>query len=522
MSLQRRLESGGAIAVLAFFVACSPQLTHRAVTASPQVVWRDCGKQLECTRVSVPLDWSKGDGAQIQLAVIRHVATQHRRRIGAIFFNPGGPGVSGVDTVKAAGADLDNLGGGRFDFVSWDPRGTGASTRVRCFSDEASLASFWDHRGIPTTKAASPPYLRRTIGFARRCGEVSGSLLRHISTADTARDLDYLRGLLGERRLTYLGWSYGSFVGAVYANMFPDRVRAMVLDGIVDPVTYTTGREAFLANDTADADLVFRKFESLCQSAGPSRCVLAGHNSVSLRVSRLLTRLGHGPIRAPFAPGGKLSYGDALAAFFLLLRSPEGWPRFAKDLRAADAGDGSALEKLALTLRSPTGYALLEPSVAIGCADAPAQQPPRSWPQVIDRLTHVSFIYGPLLGWWLWAPCASWPAGSANRYTGPWNANTKVPILIIGTQFDPNTPFANARRLEHILGRAVLLTHDGYGHTSTVDPSACVERAERRYFVNLIVPARGSVCRSDRLPFDPKFGKAPEPHRIAAPARRSP
>jgi len=457
----------------------------------------------------VPLDWSSRNGAQIQLAVVRHVASRPRRRIGAIFFNPGGPGVSGVDTVKTASADLDSLGGGRFDIVSWDPRGTGASTHVRCFLDEAGLSSFWDHRGIPTTKAASPAYLSKTIGFARRCGEVSGPLLPHISTADTARDLDYLRGLLGERRLTYLGWSYGSFVGSVYANMFPGRVRAMVLDGIVDPVTYTAGREAFLANDTADADLVLRKFESLCQSAGPSRCALAGHDPVSLRVSRLLTQLRRAPIRAPFAPGGNLSYGDTLAAFFLLLRSPDGWPRFARDLRAAEAGDGSALEKLALTFRSPTGYALLEPSVAIGCADGPAQQPPRAWPEVIGRLTHVSFIYGPLLGWWLWAPCASWPVAGANRYAGPWNANTKAPILIIGTRFDPNAPFANAERLQHILGRAILLTHDGYGHTSTVDPSACVERAERRYFVNLVVPARGTVCRSDRLPFDPNFGKPP-------------
>jgi pimeloyl-ACP methyl ester carboxylesterase len=237
--------------------------------------------------------------------------------------------------------------------------------------------------------------------------------------------------------------------------------------------------------------------------------VLAGHDSVSLRVSRLLTRLRRAPIRAPFARGGKLNYGDTLAAFFLLLRSPEGWPRFAKDLRAAEAGDGSALEKVALTLRSPAGYEFLEPSVAIGCADAPAQQPPRAWPQVIDRLTRVSFIYGPLLGWWLWAPCASWPVAAANRYTGPWNANTNVPILIIGTRFDPNTPFANARRLEQILGHATLLTHDGYGHTSTVDPSACVERAERRYFVSLIVPPRGAVCRSDHPPFDPNFGKPP-------------
>jgi len=109
----------------------------------------------------------------------------------------------------------------------------------------------------------------------------------------------------------------------------------------------------------------------------------------------------------------------------------------------------------------------------IGCADSPARQPPDDWPQVIRRLTHVSFIYAPLQGWALWAPCASWPVASANRYTGPWSAVTKVPVLVIGTRFDPNTPFVNARMLEHLLGNAILLTHDGYGHTSSADPSEC-------------------------------------------------
>lgn len=499
----------GIIAGLPFVVACSPQVSSPSVTATSHLVWTACGQQLECTNASVPLDWSNRNGTQIVLAVIRHIASEPRKRIGSLFFNAGGPGVSGVDTVKADGTYLNGLSGGRFDIVSWDPRGTGASTHVRCFLDEADLAKFWDHRGIPTTRAASPPYLRKTIGFARRCGELSGRLLQHISTAETARDLDYLRELIGDQRLTYLGWSYGSFLGTVYANMFPNRVRAMVVDGIIDPITYTRGREAFFANDTADTDLVFEKFESLCQTAGPSRCALAGHGPVASRINRLLTRLRRAPIRAPSAPGGKLSYGDTLTAFFSLLRSPEAWPQFAKDLEAAEDGDGSALENLALILRSPTGYALLEPAVAIGCADSPAQQPPQAWPQVIDRLTEVSFIEGPLLGWWLWAPCASWPVSSANRYTGPWNAATKIPILVIGTRFDPNTPFANARRLEHLLGKAILLTHDGYGHTSTADPSACVLRAERRYFVGLVVPARGTVCHSDHLPFEPNFGKPP-------------
>ncbi|HVA28775.1 MAG TPA: alpha/beta hydrolase [Candidatus Baltobacteraceae bacterium] len=435
------------------------------------------------------------------------MASKPKIRIGTLFFNPGGPGVSGVSTVREAGDELDTLGDGRFDIVSWDPRGTGASTHVRCFTNLSAVAKFWGDLGVPTTASASPAYLRKTIEFAHRCGEVSHALLPNISTAETARDLNHLRELLGEQRVTYLGWSYGSFLGTTYANMFPTRVRAMVLDGIVDPIRNVAGREPVLANGEADADLVFGKFESLCDRAGRSLCALAGDEPAARGITRLIARLRRAPISAPSAPGGSLSYGDFLTALFLKVRSPDQWPQLAKDIRAAESGDGSALEMAALTLRSPSGYEQLEAPIAIACADSPAQNPPQAWPRVTNRLTTISFIYGPLSSWWLWAPCASWPMTSANRYTGPWNASTKTPILLISTRYDPNTPFANGKRLQRLLGNAVLLTHDGYGHVSTADPSACVERAERRYLIDLIVPKRASVCSSDRPPFDPKFGK---------------
>lgn len=126
---------------------------------------------------------------------------------------------------------------------------------------------------------------------------------------------------------------------------------------------------------------------------------------------------------------------------------------------------------------------------------------------MVDRLTRVSFSYGPVLSWWRWAPCASWPARSADRYTGPWNATTKNPILVIGTRFDPNTPYADARRSARRLGNAVLLTHDGYSHTSPNDPSACVNRSTTAYLIRLVTPPAGKICPSDREPFDPGFGE---------------
>jgi pimeloyl-ACP methyl ester carboxylesterase len=143
---------------------------------------------------------------------------------------------------------------------------------------------------------------------------------------------------------------------------------------------------------------------------------------------------------------------------------------------------------------------------ALVCADSPARHPASAWPRVVDRLEAVSRIGGRVVGWQL-APCASWPIASADRYTGPWNATTKHPILVIGTRFDPNTPLRNARRAARRLGNAVLLTHDGYGHLSRRDPSTCVVQATGSYLVDLTTPPPGTVCPSDRLPFDPDFGQ---------------
>jgi pimeloyl-ACP methyl ester carboxylesterase len=387
--------------------------------------------------VRVPLDWARPKGPKITLAVIRYLASGPDQRIGSLFVNFGGPGDSGVDDLRRLGATFDALGQGRFDVVSWDPRGTGASTHVRCFANARSQARFWGSGSIPTTKAAPQRYVAKTVAFARRCAALSGRLLAHVSTADNARDLDYLRGLVGDRQLTYLGLSYGTLLGQTYANMFPRRVRAMILDGVVDAVGGTTGTEAAVADTIADGDLVFAKFQSLCQSAGPARCALAGHGPVAPRVSGLLARLRRGPIPAPSAaPPRQLSYGDLLLDLFEGLPVPGQWPQLAAGLDQAAGGDGSALETAAQQARSAFQSDVAQ--VALTCADEPPpRQGPQAWPAVIARLTRVSHIFGPVGGWGIWAPCASWPVASANRYTGPWNASTRTPILVTDTLFDP-------------------------------------------------------------------------------------
>jgi pimeloyl-ACP methyl ester carboxylesterase len=480
-------------------------------TGVPQINWAACGPQMECANVPVPLDWAHPNGPAIVLVVARHLASRPGQRIGSLFVNSGGPGDSGVAMVADRGAALDALTQGRFDIVSWDLRGgSGASAPVRCFASAGERASFWQGLPVPTTRAEERRYLAKTIALAQRCGALNGELLAHISTADTARDLDYLRQLVGDRQLTYFGESFGTLIGQTYANLFPHRVRALALDGLIDPVASAAGVEAVLASGLADTDRVFGQFLRLCEVAGPDRCALAGQGPVAPRVNRLLAQLRHAPIPAPSAdPPGELTYGETLTALKLAaLAEPSVWPQAAAALEAAIEGDGSVVATIARTFTSDqVRMAVQEQGGALVCADSPARHPASAWPRVVDRLEATSHIGGPVVGWLVGAPCASWPTPSADRYTGPWNATTAHPILVIGTRFDPNTPLRNAQLAARRLGNAVLLIHDGYGHTSHRDPSTCVMQATSRYLVNLTSPPPGTVCPSDRLPFDPDFGQ---------------
>jgi pimeloyl-ACP methyl ester carboxylesterase len=487
--------------------AVRPGAERAGVTT--KIAWRSCGVRLECGRVRVPLDWAHPGRGTIALPVIRHLASQPGRRIGTLFVNAGGA-TGSVAAVRAEGDTLDALGGGRFDVVGWALRGTAGSRVVRCFDDARRRAAFWGGRPIPTTASQGRAYLPKTVAFPRGCQHHSGDLLAHVSTTDDARDLDRLRRLVGDRALTYRAVSYGTFLGQTYANLFPGRVRAMALDGLVDPRTVVRGAEARFADTVVAMDPGLDRFEARCQAAGPARCALAGQGPVAARVARLLRRLRLAPIPAPdAAPPGALQYSDVLTALFVTLTNPSAWPQLAIDLDQAAGGDGSALATQARAVLAGVRSAAGEPSAAITCTDSPARQGAGAWQGVIGRLTKVSAIGGPFVGWANWAPCASWPARSADRYTGPWDAATSNPVLVIGTRFDPATPFANARRVARLLPRAVLLTHDGYGHTSEADPSACIQRTTRAYLVRLVAPPRGTICPSDRQPFDPDFGTSP-------------
>lgn len=377
----RQLGALAAGTMLALCAACGRPAPGPA--SSPHIVWHDCNEaatRLQCARVGVPLDWRLPQGAQIELAVIRHRASRPNERIGSLFFNWGGPGVAGVPKVRDVALQLDALGRGRFDVVSWDPRGTGDSEPIVCFDNQRSREAFWGiNWSIPTTTAEPKTYVPKTIEFVRRCAARNAALLTHVSTADTVRDLDYLRQLVGDAQLNYRGISYGSFVGQTYANVFPRKVRAMILDGVVDPVAFTTSTQESTVKGTADADLVFDRFLSLCQHAGPARCALARHGTAVTRVQGLLARLRRGPI-------GHLTYGDALLVLWIKLGAPIDWPQLASEFEAAAAGDGEPLERTAGDVK-PFLESALDSAVALQCADKnfPPNPHVQAWRDVVGR-----------------------------------------------------------------------------------------------------------------------------------------
>lgn len=482
-----------------------------ASASADSINWKPCKeaeKGLECARVQVPLNWSEVAGPTITLAVIRRPASKPAQRIGSLFFNFGGPGVSGVETVKATGPQLDRVGEGRFDVISWDPRGTGESTHISCFASKKEEAKFWGRYTVPFTSAEWKQRMPQAVAYAKRCTKRNRNLLRYDSTADTVRDMDHLRELLGEPKLDYRGISYGTFIGQTYANLFPDKVRAMVLDANLNPFEYTKSVVNAIESSNADTDLVMRKFAQLCARAGSQRCALARGGSPQKRLNRLVAQLKRAPTPAPKADPPKLTYSDLLIRVFIGQAGPMEWPQLAGELDEAARGDGSAIAKFGQSF-GPVLTESLNSAVGLQCADKPV--PPKlgssDWPQALKTLTQASVWNGPFLDWLLWAPCSAWTVPAVNRYTGPWDADTPNPVLVIGTRYDPRTNYGASVLVSKTLKNATLLTHEGYGHTSDVDPSVCVERDVAKYLITLKPPPNGAVCQSDRLPFDPSFGQ---------------
>jgi pimeloyl-ACP methyl ester carboxylesterase len=477
---------------------------------APTLSWHACTDPaqigLQCaTARGVPLDYAHPRGRTIRLAVIRKRATDRAHRIGTVFFNFGGPGAAGTAVLPVSMPKIPGALRARFDIASWDPRGVGESTAVKCFAspqaENAFLAGMNIIFSFPVGGAEMGEWLRRYRGLFRRCERRSGSLLRHVSTADTARDLDLLRRAVGDRRLNYDGVSYGTFLGATYANLFPDRVRALVLDANLNPKAYVSpevqangGR--FLTTDLRQgADLSAARtldaFLELCGATDAAHCPFTAGSPAATRAkyAALLARLQSDPHSA------RLTYAQVVTMTGSDLYLTATWPSLARALQDLwTTGDAMA---------APTAISgqLIGQTFAIRCSESPNPGPAGF--RSLDAFAHRRA--GPFGPWWLWqsVACASWRAPAADRYAGPWDRRTANPVLVLGTTFDPSSPYAGAVAMSRLLARARLLTVDGYGHIVQGNPSACATRYLTRYLMHLTLPPIGTRCKQDQQPFGP-------------------
>jgi pimeloyl-ACP methyl ester carboxylesterase len=466
----------------------APPVPDLARYYSQKLSWAGCGGGEQCAKLTVPLDYAHPDTTDITLALIRTRATG--KRLGSLVFDPGGPGASGIPYVRAAQTEFTAPLRATFDIVGFDPRGVGASSPIHCLSGP-ELDAYFASDPTPDTPAEQQAFLKGQQAFAAGCEQRSGKLLAHVSTADAARDMDVLRAALGDQRLYYLGASYGTFLGATYAGLFPARVGRLVLDGALDPELTA---EQLNLGQAKGFQVALDSFIASCPKQ--SGCPLpAGEQAAESKIAALLLKLDATP--EPTGQQGRpLTEGLADLGISEALYAPEYFDSLLRTgLSQAFNGNGSTLLRLSdiYTERTATGSYpnLLEANLAINCADKGSYSTIADVERLLPAFSKVSPVFGPPLAWANLA-CAGWPVRPAA--IAPIHAPGAAPIVVIGTTRDPATPYAWAQALASQLSSGRLLTFDGDGHTGYNRGSSCINRAVEAYLVQGTLPAQGLVC----------------------------
>jgi pimeloyl-ACP methyl ester carboxylesterase len=457
------------------------------------VHWTACNDGLDCTKVTVPLDYAAPSGKTIQLAVARLTSAKEQ---GSLLINPGGPGGSGVDYLQQAHNIFTNDVLQAFNIIGFDPRGVGASDSVACLSDH-QLDTFLAADGTPHTPQQVTAITTVSAGFGASCAARTPEIAAHIGTADAARDMDIIRAALGEEHLNYFGWSYGTTLGAQYADLFPSHVGKMVLDGVA-PGSLTLEQSFYQQGVAYDDSL--RRFVADCLHQ--SDCPLTGTVADGIaRIQKFLNDLDAKPI--PAGPGRVLTEGLATPGIYYALYSGrDGWPGLRSSLTSAFAGDGSDLAANvdAVYGRQPDGtYAGngFPAFYAITCTDTPELGGPQHIANLAQDWKRTAPAFGESQAWamlpcWHWAPVAtSKPALPIFHATG------SAPILLVATTHDPATPYAGGVEVSKELDNATLLTYDSDGHTAYRRGSTCIDTAVDAYLIQGTVPPQGTLCSPD-------------------------
>ncbi|KAF4405803.1 alpha/beta hydrolase [Streptomyces lycii] len=467
---------------------CPPPSAAEGAPAGPP------GADWQCAELKAPLDYRKPDGKTIDLAMIRSKARDKGDRIGSLLFNFGGPGGSGVSALPGSAEIFRSLSD-RYDLVSFDPRGVARSSGVVCRDDRAAAAAAdLDH--TPDDAAEEKAFLADARSFAAGCERRSGAVLPHVSTEDAARDMDLMREVLGDDKLNYFGFSYGTELGGTYAHLFPGNVGRMVLDAVVDPsaddvkhaLNQATGFQRALENYLAD-----------CASKGASCPTGADPDAGVKKITGLLERLDGEPLPTS-DDGRKLTENQALTGIVMSLYNESSWQYLTQGLREAfDAGTGDLLLTLAdqYNERGEDGsYGTQAHSQrAISCADSTSRLTAAEAKKQLPEFREVSPVFGAFLAWDLAGWCADWPVRGTAEHAEV-SAEGAAPILVVGTTGDPATPYEGARIMADELGEdvGVHLTYEGEGHGAYMTGNPCTQRTIDAYLLKGEVPEDGKTC----------------------------
>lgn len=458
------------------------------------IVWSDCGQDLQCGSVTVPVNYSRPQGATLKIAVERRPAADPSQRIGSLVINPGGPGTSGIDDLPN---ELSVLTPGlldRFDIVSFDPRGVERSDPVDCAPKPPTSTTSTTAAPPPTPVSLPDPVpvdaaAERSVEvqdkeYGEACEKYSGAILPFVGTVDGARDLDRIRAALGDEKLTFIGHSYGTLLGAEYAELYPDHVRAMVLDGAIDPAL---GTDQMVIDQAKGFEAVLDDFFTWCAST--SSCPW---RPVGDPTSALVALISASDVkRLPGDDGASAGPGEFYNALLDDLYSRSSWPSLGDALSQAQAGNGSDLITLSTSYASGGSTNGADANNAVNCLDHPVSRDPSTYPGLAATAAAAAPVFGPVLAWGL-LQCAVWPV-KPTRTPAPITAAGAPPILVVGTTGDPATPYQWAVSLATQLQHGELVTWQGVNHVAYFY-SPCVRAIDQAYLIDGTLPPTGTVC----------------------------
>lgn len=457
-----------------------------------QAAW---AQALECGSVTVPVDYEETGGDRVAIAMVRHPATGDRT--GSLLVNPGGPGGSGVELAMSPFLPDDVIAS--FDIVGFDPRGVGASRNLTCGDDDeldAALTAVGNEDPAAITDAQSTALEDGAAALSEGCAEeIKANFLANMGTANVARDMEVMRNALGDDGLTYLGYSYGTYIGQIYLHLYPDKVRAMVLDGVMR----TSGSVLDLAEGQAGGfATAWQAFVAYCLTV--TDCPFTSADTADAELEAILTD-------AQQAVGGELTVGEMLGMIAESLYSEAKWPALEKILATVDAGTGREfLEKLK-DLAGSAGASRFQPRrlpplplprrdseanfYGVQCVDRDNPDDFDSYQDGAEAAYGTSDLFGASIAW-SYLPCATWSASEP----GPDSVSGKgsPEIVLVGNEGDPATPYEWAQSVEKELDNGVLITYEGGGHTAYALGHKCIDDPVTAYLVDLTVPEAGLSC----------------------------